>query len=420
MKQRGFWQLDDVSNERLVASLTELLTAEGRTEARIVAHLAELDARRLHLRRAQSLFDYCQRHLGLSENQAYFRIAAARVARRFPVVFRLLEQRAIHLTSVALLSKYLSEENHLDLLSEGQGLSKRALLEMLARRFPKADVASHVRALPVRPGTVAAGPTGTLEPLSEARYCLQLSTSHALKEKLELARDLMSHANPSGDIAVVVERGLDLLIAKLQQRRWGQTSQPRKAQRSRSRPLETELPQPATEHGSRPHHDTADRKAAKPPPELDRSDRSNHGGAARVDPLLTESPRFESPAPQPEAMGTPLPHPPAASRARSHIAHETRRQLVARDGLCCSYIGDDGARCRARAFLQIDHGHPWAKGGSETLGNLRLLCRAHNQLLAEQAFGKAHQRRAIADQRRCRESKGVAACPERDRDWEGS
>ena len=51
MHARGFWKLDDVSDERLVVGLKELLAAEVRTEARIVAHLAELDARRLHLRR---------------------------------------------------------------------------------------------------------------------------------------------------------------------------------------------------------------------------------------------------------------------------------------------------------------------------------------------------------------------------------
>jgi len=34
MKVRGFWQLGELSDERLVASLRELLTAEGRSEAR--------------------------------------------------------------------------------------------------------------------------------------------------------------------------------------------------------------------------------------------------------------------------------------------------------------------------------------------------------------------------------------------------
>ncbi len=110
--------MGDLSDERLVASLRELLAAEGLSEARIVAHLAEVDARRIHLKGAPSLFEYCQKQLGLSDCQAYYRIAAARVAQKFPVVFELLEQRAIHLTNIAPLAKHLTTGNHFELLGE--------------------------------------------------------------------------------------------------------------------------------------------------------------------------------------------------------------------------------------------------------------------------------------------------------------
>jgi hypothetical protein len=49
----------------------------------------------------------------------------------------------------------------------------------------------------------------SLEPLSPGRYRLQLTLSAQQKEKLELARDLMSHANPSGELSIVLERALD-------------------------------------------------------------------------------------------------------------------------------------------------------------------------------------------------------------------
>ena len=63
-------------------------------------------------------------------------------------------------------------------------------------------------------------------------------------------------------------------------------------------------------------------------------------------------------------------------------------QLVAGDGLRCTFTGETGERCSARVFLQIHHEHAWAKGGPDTLGNLRLLCAAHNRLLAELEFGE--------------------------------
>ena len=46
-------------------------------------------------------------------------------------------------------------------------------------------------------------------------------------------------------------------------------------------------------------------------------------------------------------------------------------------------------RCESTHMLEIDHALPLALGGQTELQNLRLVCRAHNQFLALQAFGKA-------------------------------
>ena len=102
-----------VSDARLQSGLVELLTAGYRTEARIVAHLAEVEQRKLHLRDGcASLFEYCTQVLRLSNSEAFHRITAARIARRFPIVFDLLERRQLHLTAVCLLRDYVAPENH--------------------------------------------------------------------------------------------------------------------------------------------------------------------------------------------------------------------------------------------------------------------------------------------------------------------
>ena len=113
MNWREFWGLADISDAELEASLGKLLGAGARLEARIVAHLAEVDARKLHLAMgASSLFDYCLSRLGLSNSEAFHRITAARLASRFPVIFELLERRDVHLTAVCLLRDHLTIENH--------------------------------------------------------------------------------------------------------------------------------------------------------------------------------------------------------------------------------------------------------------------------------------------------------------------
>ena len=73
-----------LSDDDLVAAVSSLARCEREATAGLLAHLAELDARRLYLAAGfSSLFTYCCAVLHLSEPAAYNRIEAARTARRF-------------------------------------------------------------------------------------------------------------------------------------------------------------------------------------------------------------------------------------------------------------------------------------------------------------------------------------------------
>ena len=80
MAEREFWVLGHVSERDLREGLTRALTVGARADALVVAHLAEVEERRLFLKDGfPSLFEYCQKALGLSEGEAFHRINAARV-----------------------------------------------------------------------------------------------------------------------------------------------------------------------------------------------------------------------------------------------------------------------------------------------------------------------------------------------------
>lgn len=69
-----------------------------------------------------------------------------------------------------------------------------------------------------------------------------------------------------------------------------------------------------------------------------------------------------------------------------HIPAALKRLVWERDRGRCTYTDPiTGKRCEAKFLLQYDHITPHALGGTTTEKNLRLLCRAHNLLLAEQA-----------------------------------
>lgn len=100
-----------LSDDELVASIANL-TGRGRdATAALVAHLAELENRGLHLALGfRSLYGYCRAVLHLSEHESYNRMEAAGVARRFPVVLPMLAEGRLHLTAVSLLGPHLQDE----------------------------------------------------------------------------------------------------------------------------------------------------------------------------------------------------------------------------------------------------------------------------------------------------------------------
>jgi hypothetical protein len=138
-----------LSDDQLVAKLKHLAANERVATSELVAHLAELDTRDIHLRQGYgSLFAYCRSVLFLSEHEAYNRIEVARAARRFPVILEMLADGAVSLTSVRLLAPHLTPENHRSVLASARGKRKIDVEEIVARLAPRPDVAAKMRKLP--------------------------------------------------------------------------------------------------------------------------------------------------------------------------------------------------------------------------------------------------------------------------------
>ena len=71
--------LKSISDDELLHRLSGLVQRSRRVESELVAHIAEVDERRLYAREAfPSMFAYCTEVLHLSEWEAYLRIAVAR------------------------------------------------------------------------------------------------------------------------------------------------------------------------------------------------------------------------------------------------------------------------------------------------------------------------------------------------------
>jgi hypothetical protein len=74
-------------------------------------------------------------------------------------------------------------------------------------------------------------------------------------------------------------------------------------------------------------------------------------------------------------------------RAARAIPRWIRRHVWSRDGGRCAFVSRAGHRCGERHFLDYHHRMPRALGGPNTIDNISLRCRGHNQHAADLVFG---------------------------------
>src|SRR6185369_11722554 len=147
----NLYRLVGVGNAELVAGLSKLVQQSNGLTAQVLAHLVELDERRLHLDLGfSSLFAYCVESLGMSEGAAGRRVTAARVCRRFPDAFERVARGELHLCALCALTPHLNQQNATELFEACKDKTRRQIEQLLAVRFPRQDVREQIRRLPAR------------------------------------------------------------------------------------------------------------------------------------------------------------------------------------------------------------------------------------------------------------------------------
>jgi hypothetical protein len=204
-----------LTDEQLVGEVKRLAACERTATAELVGHLAEMESRQLYLAAGfNSLFTYCREVLHLPEDATCNRTTAVRMVRAFPTVLPMLADGRLNLSTLRLLAPYLTADNHAELLGQASYKSKREVDELIARWFPKADVATSIRKRPM------------IEPLAEDRYLIKFTVSGAMLARLRQAQDLLRHAVPNGDAAEIYDRGLISLLDAQARRKFAATDRP--------------------------------------------------------------------------------------------------------------------------------------------------------------------------------------------------
>jgi hypothetical protein len=231
--------------------LQGLLRDEHGALAEFLLALSEFDERRLWADLEYgSLFDFLHRELRLSKGAAFYRKTAVALVQQFPEIADALREGRLCLMTVAEVARVLTPENAREVLPRFSGLSKREAKALVAelqpvRAPPLRDLVTPVRLAPAKPGLALtapaattqavaisvqpvepsepprpAAPTGpaphaapaatpmTVEPLTAELNRMHVTVSRRFLEKLEAARDALSHSHPGAGNEEILEAGL--------------------------------------------------------------------------------------------------------------------------------------------------------------------------------------------------------------------
>jgi hypothetical protein len=219
------YSLTHLRDDALLRDLAMLVAQDHVITATLLAHIAEVDTRRLYVPAGySSMHAYCVEELRLSEDAAGRRIQAARAGRRYPSLFTALAEGRLHLTAVCLLAPHLTAESAEELITAATHKKKSEIEVFLAGRFGRPELPASMR------------PITAIRPLDPHEF-LQHALAHAensrekpapawterflLKVAIPKSKALLSHAIPSGDIAQVLARALKAAIPLLERQKFG-------------------------------------------------------------------------------------------------------------------------------------------------------------------------------------------------------
>jgi hypothetical protein len=142
----------ELSDAELLAATRRLVGRSNQLLASLLAHLAELEARGVHRTRAcSSLYTYCIYELRFSEDEAFRRVSAARLVRRFPVLLDAITAGELHLTGLLMLGPHLTTENLVEVLARAKHRTKKEIGRLVRMLDPLPDVPARIDPLGPEP-----------------------------------------------------------------------------------------------------------------------------------------------------------------------------------------------------------------------------------------------------------------------------
>ncbi len=182
--------LAQLSDAELLEGTRRLVGRSNHLLAELLVHLAEVEARGIHRTRAcSSLYAYCIYELRFSEDEAFRRVAAARLVKRFPVLLDALASGELHLTGLLMLGPHLTEANLVEVLARAKHRTKRELARLVRILDPLPAVPARIEPLGPAPARLVPSEPTWQEFIDSACPVRELAPGDRPREWTEGAND---------------------------------------------------------------------------------------------------------------------------------------------------------------------------------------------------------------------------------------
>jgi len=404
----------NLSERQLLNRFGDLVRQDRRCTAQLLAAIAEIDERKLWAKHAcPSMFAFCVERFHMSESMAGKRIWAARTARRYPVILQMVARGELHLSGIVQIAKHLTADNHRVLFAGARHKSSREIDLLIAEVAPRPDVPSRIRALPRTNGSVVHSSAGVGSERTTELQPVDAYTSHGPEGTTGskpanacTARDSASPKEPMPTdeptmhssacttepmpANVCTAEGSDLTVGNClaavpnKPRRHGQVV----ALAPRRYKIEITVDQ-QTHDKLLTLQDLLGHRIADADPAIIVS--------RAIDRLLVDTLSKKAALTDQTRSGDLRERREERNEGQSDrrtraIPAAIRREVWQRDGGRCTFLDDQGRRCRGTRCVEYHHEMPYGKGGRHHVDNIALRCRAHNQYQADLDFGREFMR----------------------------
>ncbi|WP_413578256.1 HNH endonuclease [Bdellovibrio sp. HCB290] len=309
--------LKALNQNELDLRIKSLAQKEREVLHEVLETLKEIDARKSYLNFGfSSLFEYLVHGVGYSEGSAQRRIDAARLLRELPGVAEKIQTGEINLSQISLVQKAAREV----IRTRAASVTAEQKMEVLENLGKKSYGQTQQQVAAFFDLPIAQGTYKKVHADESVR--VEFTLTKEAFAKIKNAQEILSHAVPTQDLAVFLEYLADKVIKQ-------------KAGRTKE---------------NAPVHKANFESKDKMP---------NIANLSELDEVTAN----------------------VAVNITDRSLTSANKRIIFKKQPCCQWVDpQSGRRCESKWLLQIDHKQSrWAQGSNQ-LGNLQVLCAAHNKL----------------------------------------